>query len=61
MLTIFDRFFRTAADTSHAVGTLIVPDWLSIFHMDIVQRTHIHAFAAGNTFAGNVEFLRMHE
>ena len=61
VLTVFNRFFRAAADTRHTMGAMIFPGWLPITHMDIVQGAYIHAFAAGNTFTGSVEFLGMHK
>ena len=40
---------ESTADTSHTVGAWFSPDRFSIFHLNIIKRTYISTFAAGNT------------
>ena len=47
---VFDGFGRTVADTGHAVGTLISPNWSLFMQRDVVQRTQLCAFSTANAF-----------
>lgn len=61
VLAIFNCFFWAAADTRHTVRAIIFPHRLPIVHIDIVQRTSLNAFTAGNTLTGSIEFPGMNK
>ena len=57
MFSVFNRFFRTFADTSHTVRAVIAPLWFSVFNPNIFKRAYIDAFAAGNAVLGGIELF----
>ena len=57
MFPVFNGFFGAAADTGHAMGTMVFPYGSAVFQMDILKRTDSCAFSAGNTAGCGIKFL----
>ena len=57
MFSVLNRFFGTAADTRHAVGTLLPPHRFSALYANVVKRTHSGAPAAGNAAVGRIKLF----
>lgn len=49
---VLDGLDGTAADASHAVGAISLPQRFSIDYVDVVQRAPLGTFTAGNTGLG---------
>ena len=48
LFAVLDGLFGAIADARHAVGAVFAPDRLSVFQMDVVQGTQLHAPAAAD-------------
>lgn len=57
MFSILNRLTGTAANTSHAMRTMLFPHRLSVFKPNVFQRTNIAAFSAGNTGVSGIKFF----
>lgn len=61
MFPVFNGFFGAAADTGHAMGTMVFLYRSAVFQMDILKRTDGCAFSAGNTAGCGIKFLCVDE
>ena len=61
MFPVFDGFFGAAANTCHAVCTMLSPYRLSVIEANITQRTNIYTFPTGNTAIRCIKFPGMDE
>lgn len=61
VLSVFDSFGGAFAYTRHTVGAVFSPYRLSVFKPNIIQRTSLGTFTAGDTRVGNIKFLRVNK
>ena len=59
MRSVLNGLTGAAADTCHAVGTVLSPQRPSLFKADIVKRTDPNAFSTGNTGVIRIKLFRM--
>ena len=61
LFAVLDGLFGAIADARHAMGAVFAPDRLSVFQMDVVQRTQLHAPAAADAGIRCPESIRFYK
>ena len=61
MFSVLNRFFGTAADTGHTMGTFISPMGFAVYKPDVTERTNFFTQAAGYTGIRDMKFSCMYK
>lgn len=61
LFPVLNRFNRAAANTGHAMGTILPPHRLPILQGDIIQGTKLCAFPAAHTLITGIKSIGFHK
>ena len=61
LFAVLDRFFWAVADARHAVGTVLAPDWLTVFERDVIHWTAFRTLPAADAGIRSSESICLDE